>query len=299
MSIFFSYINRFFCRLSHLTLISISVFIAIVIGWIRYKTGSEYAFSVFYLFPIIISSWYVGRSAGIAMSIISVLTWLTADVSMLHQFSNSAVPFINETFRLIVFLFVACLAWELKKSLIINTALARTDPLTGIANRRAFFEFADIELKKALRFKYPVSIIYIDIDDFKIINDKFSHHVGDRLLQVVANTILQNIRSIDMVARFGGDELGVLLPETDDRGIRILANKLQRKLLARMQYYGWSTTFSIGAVTFLTCNVRVYEMVHIADKLMYSAKRNGKNQIAFQVVNENFDDECSCIEIVS
>lgn len=299
MKRFFSYINRFFCRSSPLTLITISIFLAIVIGWIRYKTGTEYAFSLFYLFPIIISTWYVGRGIGIIMSIISVLTWLTADVSLLHKFSNSAVPFINETFRLVVFLFVTCLLWELKRVLVINTAQARTDPLTGIANRRAFFEFADIELKKAQRFKYPVSIIYMDIDDFKIINDKFGHHVGDRLLKVVADTISKNIRSIDMAARFGGDELGAFLPETDVRGTRILANKLQKILLARMRYHGWPTTFSIGAATFQDSGVRVYEMLNIADKLMYFAKRNGKNKIVYQVVKKEPEDVFSDIEIVS
>jgi len=296
---FFSYINHFFSKFSHLTLIMISVFLAIVIGWIRYKTGSEYAFSLFYLFPIIISTWYVGRGVGIAMSIICVATWLTADVSLLHKFSNTAVPFINETFRLIVFLFVTCLVWELKRALGINTALARTDPLTGIANRRAFFEFADIELKKAQRFKNPVSIIYMDIDNFKNINDRFGHHVGDRLLRIVADTIKKNIRSIDMAARFGGDELGVLLPETDDTGIRILANKLREKLLARMRHHGWSTTFSIGAATFQNSGISVYEMLNIADKLMYFAKRNGKNKIVFQVVKKKPGDVRPDIEIVA
>jgi diguanylate cyclase (GGDEF)-like protein len=288
-SIFF-YLHQFFGRLSHLTLILISVFLTLMIGWVRYKTGTEYALSLFYLLPIIISVWYVGRGWGIIMSMISVTTWLTADVLLLQTFSSPTVPFINETFRLIVFLFVVYLVWEFKRALVYNTALARTDPVTGIANRLAFFEFADMELKKAQRFNYPVSIIYLDIDDFKRVNDRFGHHIGDKLLQEVSDTLLKNIRSIDMAARFGGDEMGILLPETDVTGTRILAEKLQKTLLSRMRQYGWDTTFSIGAATFQDCVVRATEMVNVADKLMYFAKKNGKNKIIYQVIKKNKKD---------
>jgi len=102
-----------------------------------------------------------------------------------------------------------------------------------------------------------------------------------------------------MVARFGGDELGVLLPETDAEGIRILAYKLRKLLLAKMRQHGWSSTFSIGAATFQNSGIRVYEMLNIADKLMYFVKRNGKNKIVYQVVKKKSEDVCSDIEIVS
>lgn len=282
-----SYLDERISRLNRITMVVVCVFLIFFIGWVRSKTGSEYALSIFYLFPVIFSAWYIGRRTGYSMAVISTISWLAADLSLLNEFSHSAVPFINETFRLIVFLFVAFLASEFKKSLDINKALARSDPLTGIANRRAFFEFAGIELNKARRFNYPVSIIYLDIDNFKLINDRYGHHVGDKLLKIVADTVSNNIRSIDMVARFGGDELGVLLPETDSQGTRILAGKIHQKLLSEMRHHGWESTFSIGAATFHNSNVKVYEMLNIADKLMYLAKKNGKNKIIFQVIQKN------------
>ncbi|MBC2715891.1 MAG: diguanylate cyclase [Desulfobacteraceae bacterium] len=298
MKYFFSQINKLFSEFSRLTLVILSVGLILLVGLIRYNTGTEYALSLFFLFPIVLSTWYVGRGAGIIMSILSIIAWLIADLYLLSEFSDSRIPFINETFRLIVFLFVTYLVWGVKTALEAQKNLARTDPLTGIANRRFFFEFVEIELKKAQRFKDNVSIIYMDIDDFKIVNDNLGHQIGDNLLKVVAETITKNIRAIDIAARFGGDEFGIFLSKTNDEGARSLAEKIQKRLLDRMRHHHWTTTFSIGVVTFQNCNVRVYEMLHIADKLMYFAKRNGKNRIACQLIIEKSEEALADIEVI-
>lgn len=295
--ILFSQINKFFLKISRLKLAVLSVALILLVGVIRYNTGTEYALSLFFLFPIVFSTWYVGRGAGIIMSIFSSITWLIADLYLLSNLSDLHIPFINETFRLIVFLLVTYLVWGFKTALEAQKELARTDPLTGISNRRSFFEFAEIELKKAYRFKYNVSIIYMDIDDFKIVNDNLGHQMGDNLLKVVAETLSKNIRDIDFVARFGGDEFGIFLSRTDEKGARFLAEKLHKRLLDRMRHHNWPATFSIGVATFQNCNIRVYEMLHIADKLMYFAKRNGKNRIAHQVIMEKSEEGLVDIEV--
>jgi diguanylate cyclase (GGDEF)-like protein len=120
-------------------------------------------------------------------------------------------------------------------------------------------------------------LAYIDLDNFKTVNDTYGHLIGDSLLRLVADTIRNNIRTTDVLARLGGDEFVVLLPETDFEQSEIVINKVQTQLLDEMKKNNWPVTFSIGAVTFLTPPESVDEMIKKADNLMYSAKKNGKN----------------------
>lgn len=267
-------------------LIILCLFLVIVIGFIRYLTGPELALSLFYLFPIAFVAWQVGRLAGIFISIASTLSWLMADLLMLNSFSNTSVPYLNETFRLIVFLIIADIIYRLKNSIDDNKRLARTDHLTGIANRRAFFDLANMELNKARRNQAPISVLYLDIDNFKLINDHFGHHIGDMLLRSVAKTIKKNIRAIDVIARFGGDEFGILLAETGSGPAALVARKIKEKLMELVQLNGWPTTFSMGVVTFEIIPSSVDEMVEAADAQMYQAKQNGKNRTRYKIITD-------------
>jgi diguanylate cyclase (GGDEF)-like protein len=262
-------------------------FLVICIGVIRYHTGPELALSLFYLFPIALVSWQVGRWAGIVISIASTISWLVADLLMLSSFSNSFIPYLNETFRLIVFLIITDIIYRLKISIDNHIELSRTDHLTGIANRRAFFDLADQELNKARRYETPITVLYLDIDNFKHINDHFGHHIGDRLLRSVAQTIKNNIRAIDLIARFGGDEFGVLLSETGPESAALVAGKLKAKLMALVKRNKWPVTFSAGVVTFEIIPASVDEMIDSADSQMYLAKRNGKNRTRYKKIADD------------
>ncbi len=157
--------------------------------------------------------------------------------------------------------------------------------MTGIANRPAFFEFANIEINRCRRHKYPLTLLYIDCDNFKIINDQFGHQTGDNLLKVIANTLQKIIRATDIVARLGGDEFVILLPGAGYEPAHVVTRKLQKTLLNVMQENKWPITFSFGAVTFNNVPDTVDEIIKRADTLMYSAKQNGKNMIKQEVVN--------------
>jgi diguanylate cyclase (GGDEF)-like protein len=272
-----------------LFLIVFGFILTLMIGVIRFLTGPELAVSLFYLFPIVLVTWNAGRRAGIIISVTSALSWLMADLMMLNFFSNIIIPFFNETFRLIVFIIITYIIFELKNALEKQKALARIDPLTSVANRRAFFEFADMELNKARRYRHPFSVLYIDIDNFKAVNDSLGHNIGDRLLRSVAKTIKQNIRVIDIIARFGGDEFAILLSETGAEAACSVARKLNNKLLAIMQDNKWSVTFSMGAVTFEIFPDSVDETIKAADSQMYSAKKKGKNRIQHKIITEDRD----------
>jgi diguanylate cyclase (GGDEF)-like protein len=121
--------------------------------------------------------------------------------------------------------------------------------------------------------------MYIDVDDFKQINDHFGHHTGDRLLLTVVETIKRHVRAIDIIARFGGDEFVVLLVKTGEKSAALVAQKLQKQLLGIMQNNQWHVTFSIGLATYHSAPGSVDETIKAADELMYHAKHNGKNNI--------------------
>ena len=261
---------------------------AILIGVIRFLTGPELALSLFYLLPIGLATWYAGKWAGVMVSLAGAVSWLIADLNMLPAFSSAFIPLLNETFRLTVFLIITLILTKLKHTMDAHKALGRTDPLTAIPNRRAFYDLAELELNKARRYQKPLSILYVDIDNFKQINDRLGHHIGDALLCSAAKTIKSNIRAVDIIGRFGGDEFVILLAETGPESVARVARKVRDKLLHLMQNKNWAVTFSIGAVTFENPPDSVEQLVIAADRQMYNAKINGKNRIHYKVI-EAFD----------
>ncbi|MFZ5571568.1 MAG: GGDEF domain-containing protein [Thermodesulfobacteriota bacterium] len=273
-------------RLSRGLVFAVSLLLTAAIGYLRHLTGPEYALSAFYIFPIALSAWLVGIWGGVSISAAGALSWLTADLSIIESFSNPYVPYVNETFRLLVFLFIALLISKMKALVESQKQLARTDPLTGISNRLAFFEFAESAIQHARRFGHPVSILSLDLDNFKSVNDCYGHREGDKLLRLVAGTIRANIRVIDIVARFGGDEFVILLSRTDSDAAFQLGVKLQRKLLALMKQNNWPATASIGVATYEDVQTSIHEMVASADALMYSAKQNGKNLVLRKISDQ-------------
>jgi diguanylate cyclase (GGDEF)-like protein len=165
-----------------------------------------------------------------------------------------------------------------KRRLLHEQQAARTDPLTSLSNRRAFVEAAWLELERGRRHSRPLSLLYIDCDDFKLVNDRLGHVAGDAVLSAVGATLRQAVRGLDTVARLGGDEFGVLLPEVDRAGAVALADRLRVQLREALAGRGDAVTFSIGVATFLRPPASVDEMILRADELMYQAKRSGKDR---------------------
>ncbi len=161
---------------------------------------------------------------------------------------------------------------------------AMTDPLTGIANRRKFIEVIRNELQRSERFGHPLSLVTIDIDHFKSVNDIHGHDVGDETIRTVAKCLDQGIRlNIDLAARLGGEEFALLLPETDAEGAMQVSERIRRAIEAQNVDLGdkrLTVTISSGVVTAPGghTTVRVDQLLVQADKALYASKRSGRNR---------------------
>lgn len=164
--------------------------------------------------------------------------------------------------------------------------LAMTDELTGLANRRAFFIQGSEEMKRARRYETPLTLIMLDIDRFKEINDTYGHEAGDAVLQSIAGTLQKNGREVDVVARLGGEEFGILLPNTKAADAAVLAERLRlaiEKESCFMRKERIGVTASIGVATFSKEMPNLDALLRDADTAMYRAKNQGRNRVVLLV----------------
>ncbi|TAK01398.1 MAG: GGDEF domain-containing protein [Candidatus Manganitrophaceae bacterium] len=267
-------------------LIFIGLSLVLFLGIADFLTGPDLSFLIFYLIPVFLVTWFVGGRAGALMSLISATVWFSEDVLSRSSYSHPLIPYWNAAVKLGFFLILTDFLSRLKAGLEREKALARSDELTGAANRRAFLESAAIELYRSRRYRHPLTFAYLDVDNFKQVNDRLGHSAGDALLRAMTQTVHDHLRAIDLFARLGGDEFGLLLPETGYGPAEIVLRKIQESLLIAMEKNGWPVTFSIGAVTWTAAPAAIDEMIQVADGLMYSVKNGGKNQIRHEQLEE-------------
>jgi diguanylate cyclase (GGDEF)-like protein len=150
-------------------------------------------------------------------------------------------------------------------------------------NRRALLELATYEIAQCSSHFRPLSLAFIDLDNFKTVNDQMGHADGDKVLCEVVTSLGEVLRKADTIARVGGDEFVVMLPETDDESAGAVIRKVRENLLASMTRNGWPVTFSIGLITHETPLCSAEEMIAQADRLMYSIKNMHKNDIVHHI----------------
>jgi diguanylate cyclase (GGDEF)-like protein len=277
-------VNRFFNRRSSVVIVVLGLLLTALLGAADYLTGTEFSFSIFYLFPIYLVSWYAGRWPGVIVSLVSGLAWYLADLLNGHDYSAPLIPYWNTLVRIGFFLISNYLISELRLRLTFEANLAVTDPLTKIANRRGIYRAIDAELARLHRVSRPFTVAYFDVDGFKAVNDRLGHHAGDELLRVAAETIQTRVRRVDTVGRLGGDEFILLLPETGHVSANELLNRLKSSLTHQMRLRDWPVSFSIGAATYLEPPESIDEMLQQADRLLYIAKTDGKDSIRCAIV---------------
>lgn len=166
-------------------------------------------------------------------------------------------------------------------------AQAVTDGLTGLYNRRYFEEYLKKEVTRAMRQQQAFSIVGLDLDHLKQINDKYGHAYGDLAIKTVANVLKKNARSIDTAARMGGEEFNVILPGVDSKGAMIAAERIRKALESEKLDTIGHITASIGVATFLEHSDNIEDILELTDQAMYQSKRNGRNQVTLaKPINE-------------
>ncbi len=283
-------VYRFLNRQSQDMLLVIALAFMLFLGVIDNITGYEISFALFYLIPVSLAAWFAGREAGILVSIVSAATWYLANSLAGESFSNPLIPIWNSASRLGFFFIVTMLLSQLRRAIDHERTLSRTDYLTGALNSRSFYEIAQYEINKLQRQERAVTVIYIDLDNFKDINDNLGHFTGDEVLKSVVKKIGENIRAEDIVARLGGDEFAILLSETSQEKAYNVVSRLQRILLEEMERSRWPVTFSIGVLT-ITTPTTVSDIIRQVDELMYNAKNSGKNAICYAILNNETIDQ--------
>ena len=283
------------------------------VGILDFLTGYELAFSLFYLIPVALIAWLTSRRLGIVvcsgtvfvlyamilkdvlpaalghilvasfLSLVSAIVWFIADIAAGSLYSHPFIYVWNTLIHLSFFVITALLLSTLRKVLEREREIAHIDYLTGAINSRLFYDFAQMEIDRIQRYEHPFTLAYIDLDNFKVVNDSFGHSVGDQALRTVVSATKKYLRKTDVVARLGGDEFVLLLPETNQESARVVLSKIQSGLLEEMRQNNWPITFSIGVLTCSAAPHTTDELVRMADELMYSVKHNGKNGIKYSV----------------
>ena len=228
----------------------------------------------------------MSKKLAMFAAFINTFTWLWVDFSSGRFQPIVSVYAWNFASRLISLLVVVILFSWLRKSMDHEKKLARTDPLTSALNSRAFNEVLDLEIKRSLRYSNSLTLVYMDVDNFKLVNDQFGHKVGDNVLATIGSVIRDSIRQTDFLGRLGGDEFGILLLETDPLQAYAVVTKLQEMLMPVVHRNNWPISFSFGALSCTDTFCSAEKMISEADQLMYSVKKSTKNNAHFAVYSD-------------
>jgi len=255
-----------------------SISTAIGIVALHHLSGSHPAFFILLLLPTLMATLRLGLVPGLAIAIFGAGLMLWSDLRMASTASPLMLIF-NAGLRLSVFVLITWGAWKIVDLSRMLHALSHTDSLTQLGNHRAFMSRGEEEIQRARRGALPLTVLFIDLDNFKSVNDTYGHDAGDALLKKVAKVLGARLRHSDFAARLGGDEFGVILYATEGSGAHVVAEQIHGDLRASFKISGHPVSASIGAVTFREAPERFDEALKQADALMYEVKRSSKDAI--------------------
>jgi diguanylate cyclase (GGDEF)-like protein len=261
----------------------LAMLLLLLISGIDYLTPPQITTSVFYVAPIALAAWFGGRRSGLVMAAAATVAWLVKDIGRGVPYAELWILSWNTAARLSMFAIIALLITEVRIRLQREEQLARIDSLTGLFNARAFQTELSLELARTGRSGQPLSFAYLDLDNFKPVNDEHGHAEGDRALAEVAEVLRTELRRSDVVGRIGGDEFAIILPATGAHDARAVVTKLQLCIRERMSRHGWAITASIGLITCAAPPSDGEALMRAADRLMYRVKGSGKNTFAHDV----------------
>jgi diguanylate cyclase (GGDEF)-like protein len=258
---------------------ALAITICVGLANMQSRIYPELPIAVMYLLPVLVLVWTSGRYLGLVGAALTALFRVLVDLAYPHSISHWSVPLWNFILSVPLYLLVALLVQRTRELLERERGMALTDPLTHLGNRRFFLDIARVELNRTRRYNRPLAVGYIDVDYFKDVNDKMGHAAGDSLLQLISSELMVVLRTSDVVARIGGDEFAVLLPETSPDGAEIAFSKMSEHLMTAVRAANYPVSFSIGVVTYEQGEVSLDALLEEADGLMYIVKKQGKGAL--------------------
>jgi len=264
------------------------------VGMLDYVTGPWFSFALFYVAPVLAAAWWLGRGPALIAALTAGVAWFEAEAWSYRGEPTRSLLW-NSLSRLAMLLAMAAMVVRIREDrrrlkdvnarlarlLDAEEKLARTDQLTGLPNRRAFLERLSEEVARARRRGTPAAVAYIDVDNFKRINDDKGHVEGDEFLKRVAQTIRETVRASDVAARLGGDEFAVLFSDAQRSAIEPLARRLlDRTRVLGERYPGLDVGASVGMAWFDSAPESPEQLLDRADGAMYEAKSSGKHRFA-------------------
>lgn len=259
-----------------------SVALLLAIAILDYLVGAETSLTALYLVPVVLATWNVGRDAGLALAVAAAVLSTAGDLAGGAAYASWLVPWTMMLLWAGMFIAFVLVLSQLRRALDREKEMARVDSLTGVANRRQFVELATIELSRSRRHGRPLTMAYLDLDNFKQVNDQRGHAAGDALLQAVAGALRGRLRLTDTIGRMGGDEFAICLPETGATAAETVLSDLRLQVAAALPEGAAPVTLSMGAVTYASPPATVDALLRGADQALYAAKRGGKNRITLE-----------------
>ena len=254
-----------------------------LLGVLDYLTGYEVRFSFFYIFPIAFVGWYGGSRWAWILAAAVALVGVGADMAAGLVYSHASGAALDVVLMFAGYAAIVLLISRLKAVLERESAHARSDALTGAANSRHFMEALEAEISRARRYAHGFSLAYLDLDGFKAVNDTGGHDTGDEVLRGVVEAMRGSIRESDVLARMGGDEFALLLPETDLADAEAVVRKLHAVLRETAHGSGFVVGFSAGVAGCSPTSEGAQAILRFADRLMYEAKAEGKGRVRARV----------------
>jgi diguanylate cyclase (GGDEF)-like protein len=270
---------RLIKRLSAFPAFLIALMLLLFVAFVDYLVTYEIALSVFYLIPISVAVAFSGFRYGIIISLLSAAAWYYNDLHPNHQYSHPLMPVWNALMRLTYFILHSYFLARYRSLLSKSQKEAITDSLTGLRNARFFLDEFRREYARAVTHNYPLTLVYIDLDHFKTVNDTLGHSEGDRVLRTLAEAGLAHLSRHHIFARFGGDEFVILLPREDYAKAAKIIQDIFSDAMARFERADWPVTLSIGAVTYYRLTGDVDALMREADALLYQVKASGRKNI--------------------
>ena len=267
---------------AHPLVLLLVVLLVPAIAFFDYLTGPQLGSSLLYVIPIVLVARIGSKASAWTTLILAAIGWMVVDVLTTPTYTGVFVPLWNTLTRVAFFIFALVAVRNTQQQLHSARIMALSDPLTGLPNRQLLLILLGAARARLERYGTPLTLAYMDIDDFKLVNDRHGHVTGDRLLQAVADVLAEAVRDTDTVARIGGDEFLILLPDADRETAGSILARVRNSLREIPLPTGVAVSYSIGACTFYVPDESLEAMVRKADEQMYRVKRSGKDALTIE-----------------